>query len=108
MTRSRGRRRPKTIPRISTGSAGLDDILGGGVDADRLYLVEGRPGAGKTTLALQSSSPASPGTRRSCTSPCPRPSASCAWWRSATAGASTGSRSSSWSRPRPASIPTGS
>ena len=40
-------------PRISTGSAGLDDILGGGVDADRLYLVEGRPGAGKTTLALQ-------------------------------------------------------
>lgn len=40
-------------PRISTGSTGLDDILGGGVDPDRLYLVEGRPGAGKTTLALQ-------------------------------------------------------
>ncbi len=40
-------------PRISTGSAGLDDILGGGFDPDRLYLVEGRPGAGKTTLALQ-------------------------------------------------------
>ena len=40
-------------PRISTGSAGLDDILGGGFDGDRLYLCEGRPGAGKTTLALQ-------------------------------------------------------
>lgn len=39
--------------RISTGSAGLDDILGGGLDANRLYLFEGRPGTGKTTLALQ-------------------------------------------------------
>jgi circadian clock protein KaiC len=40
-------------PRVSTGSQGLDDILGGGLDGDRLYLCEGRPGAGKTTLALQ-------------------------------------------------------
>ena len=39
--------------RISTGSAGLDDILGGGLDPDRLYLYEGRPGTGKTTIALQ-------------------------------------------------------
>jgi circadian clock protein KaiC len=39
--------------RISTGSKGLDDILGGGVDSDRLYLYEGRPGTGKTTIALQ-------------------------------------------------------
>jgi circadian clock protein KaiC len=39
--------------RISTGSTGLDDILGGGFDSDRLYLYEGRPGTGKTTLALQ-------------------------------------------------------
>src|SRR5204863_7057441 len=38
---------------ISSGSTGLDDILGGGVDADRIYLIEGRPGTGKTTLALQ-------------------------------------------------------
>ena len=38
---------------ISTGSAGLDEILGGGLDSDRLYLYEGRPGTGKTTLALQ-------------------------------------------------------
>ena len=40
-------------PRISTGSAGLDAILGGGFDANRLYLYEGRPGTGKTTIALQ-------------------------------------------------------
>ena len=39
--------------RISTGSAGLDNILGGGLDAHRMYLYEGRPGTGKTTLALQ-------------------------------------------------------
>jgi len=40
-------------PRISTGSRGLDNILGGGFDPDRLYLYEGRPGTGKTTIALQ-------------------------------------------------------
>ena len=33
--------------------AGLDDILGGGLPPDRLYLVQGDPGTGKTTLALQ-------------------------------------------------------
>lgn len=43
---------PETA-RVSTGSAGLDDILGGGLDPDRLYLYEGRPGTGKTTIALQ-------------------------------------------------------
>jgi len=36
----------------STGVAGLDDILGGGLTPDRLYLVEGTPGTGKTTLGL--------------------------------------------------------
>jgi len=40
-------------PRISTGSRGLDDVLGGGIDPERMYLYEGRPGSGKTTLALQ-------------------------------------------------------
>jgi circadian clock protein KaiC len=38
---------------ISSGVAGLDDVLGGGFTANRLYLVEGVPGSGKTTLALQ-------------------------------------------------------
>ena len=40
-------------PRLSTGVPGLDNILGGGLTPNRLYLVEGSPGAGKTTLALQ-------------------------------------------------------
>jgi len=39
--------------RIHTGIAGLDDVLGGGLPEAHLYLVEGDPGAGKTTLALQ-------------------------------------------------------
>jgi len=38
---------------MSTGSEGLDDILGGGFVPNRLYLYEGRPGTGKTTIALQ-------------------------------------------------------
>ena len=42
-----------TTPRASTGIPGLDDILGGGFTKDRLYLVEGTPGTGKTTLSLQ-------------------------------------------------------
>src|SRR6185437_15499856 len=38
---------------LSTGIPGLDDVLGGGLDPERLYLIEGEPGTGKTTLALQ-------------------------------------------------------
>ena len=38
---------------VSTGIAGLDEILGGGLTRDRVYLVEGTPGTGKTTLSLQ-------------------------------------------------------
>jgi circadian clock protein KaiC len=38
---------------ISTGIPGLDNILGGGLTKERLYLLEGDPGAGKTTIALQ-------------------------------------------------------
>lgn len=37
----------------TTGVSGLDTILLGGLPADRCYLVEGAPGTGKTTLALQ-------------------------------------------------------
>ncbi len=36
-----------------TGITGLDNVLHGGLTAERLYLVQGTPGAGKTTLALQ-------------------------------------------------------
>ncbi|HVF27849.1 MAG TPA: ATPase domain-containing protein, partial [Pyrinomonadaceae bacterium] len=39
--------------RMRTGIEGLDDILQGGLPANRVYLVEGEPGTGKTTLALQ-------------------------------------------------------
>lgn len=42
-----------TQARLSTGIAGLDDILHGGLAKGFLYLIEGNPGAGKTTLALQ-------------------------------------------------------
>jgi len=35
-----------------TGIAGLDDILNGGLTPHRMYLVEGTPGTGKTTLGL--------------------------------------------------------
>lgn len=39
--------------RCVTGVEGLDDIVGGGLPRDRFYLVQGDPGSGKTTLALQ-------------------------------------------------------
>jgi circadian clock protein KaiC len=35
------------------GVKGLDDILSGGLPRDRLYLLDGEPGTGKTTLAMQ-------------------------------------------------------
>ncbi len=39
--------------RVSTGIPGLDAMLGGGLPRKRLYLIQGDPGTGKTTLALQ-------------------------------------------------------
>lgn len=38
--------------REATGISGLDSVLGGGLTAERLYIVEGTPGTGKTTLGL--------------------------------------------------------
>jgi circadian clock protein KaiC len=40
-------------PLIATGIEGFDTILHGGLTPDRMYLVEGDPGSGKTTLALK-------------------------------------------------------
>src|SRR5438874_6459311 len=37
----------------SSGIEGLDDILSGGLPRDCFYLIQGDPGSGKTTLALQ-------------------------------------------------------
>jgi circadian clock protein KaiC len=45
---------PQTVNgALSTGADGLDDILGGGYAGSHIHLVEGQPGTGKTTLALQ-------------------------------------------------------
>ncbi len=46
---------PELDPAViaQTGIPGLDDVLNGGLARGRLYLVEGMPGAGKTTLAMQ-------------------------------------------------------
>lgn len=43
---------PKT-DRSKTGITGLDNILNGGFISHRLYLIQGDPGSGKTTLSLQ-------------------------------------------------------
>src|SRR5262249_47112293 len=54
-SRFMAKRRDATGPleRLPTGIAGLDDIMEGGLPADHMYLLEGDPGTGKTTLALQ-------------------------------------------------------
>lgn len=45
---------PDALPAaISTGIPGFDEILRGGFPCGRLYLLEGAPGSGKTTMALQ-------------------------------------------------------
>jgi circadian clock protein KaiC len=41
------------IPRLDTGVTGLNDILLGGLPPGQMYLIEGDPGTGKTTLAMQ-------------------------------------------------------
>jgi circadian clock protein KaiC len=42
---------PETL--VATGIVGLDHVLSGGFTPNQLYLIEGAPGSGKTTLALQ-------------------------------------------------------
>jgi circadian clock protein KaiC len=44
---------PSANELCQTGIQGLDDILGGGLPRHRLYMIEGDPGVGKTTLGLQ-------------------------------------------------------
>jgi circadian clock protein KaiC len=46
-----GDQRASTL--ASTGISGLDEVLSGGLTPHRLYLLEGVPGSGKTTLAMQ-------------------------------------------------------
>lgn len=54
MTTTENHTEPGSVPSplLSTGIPGLDSILGGGLTPDRLYLIEGEPGTGKTTTAL--------------------------------------------------------
>ncbi len=51
--RNRGAGRASSVERLATGITGLDDILGGGLARNHLYLIEGDPGTGKTTIAMQ-------------------------------------------------------
>ena len=44
---------PPGLARCGTGIVGLDKILGGGLASNHVYLVDGDPGTGKTTLGLQ-------------------------------------------------------
>jgi circadian clock protein KaiC len=44
--------RPLVKPAL-TGVTGLDDVLGGGLERRRLFLLEGNPGTGKTTISIQ-------------------------------------------------------
>lgn len=41
------------LARCKSGCPGFDDILGGGLPVGHVYLLEGEPGSGKTTMALQ-------------------------------------------------------
>ena len=41
------------LPKAEIGIVGLDDVIGGGLARNRLHLLEGSPGTGKTTIALQ-------------------------------------------------------
>jgi circadian clock protein KaiC len=41
------------LPRAGTSIPGLDNVIEGGFARNRLHLLEGTPGAGKTTIALQ-------------------------------------------------------
>jgi circadian clock protein KaiC len=40
-------------PNAKTGIAGLDEVLSGGLTRGHVFLLEGEPGAGKTTVGLQ-------------------------------------------------------
>src|ERR1700704_6575604 len=44
---------PRSTDKIPTGIPGLDYLLRGGLPTHRTHLVEGHPGAGKTTFGLQ-------------------------------------------------------
>src|ERR1700733_8855103 len=44
---------PTDLGKAATGIVGLDDVLAGGLTRGGIFLLEGEPGCGKTTVALQ-------------------------------------------------------
>ncbi len=46
-------KRRKELPKVATGIAGLDKVLGGGLPAGRMTLLNGGPGSGKSIMGLQ-------------------------------------------------------
>ncbi len=53
MTDSEAEQNQEQDERVSTGIAGLDDVLNGGFPRGHFFLLEGEPGTGKTTVGLQ-------------------------------------------------------
>lgn len=44
---------PRSLSRTPTGAPGMDELLSGGLPAERLHVVSGPPGSGKTTFSAQ-------------------------------------------------------
>ncbi len=65
--------------KCSMGVEGLDDILGGGLPRNRIYLVQGDPGVGKTTLALHICWKGCAWAKPVFTSPCQKPRRNWKW-----------------------------
>jgi circadian clock protein KaiC len=53
MSKASAREAPASEGAMATGVPGLDQIFAGGYERNRLHLIEGEPGTGKTTLAMQ-------------------------------------------------------
>ncbi|RYG34934.1 MAG: circadian clock protein KaiC, partial [Burkholderiales bacterium] len=53
MSTPSGSEQSGTAPKATLGVPGLDDILAGGLTPGHVYLLEGNPGTGKTTIALK-------------------------------------------------------
>ena len=83
---------------FATGIEGLDDILGGGLARNHLYLVEGDPGTGKTTIAVQFLMEGARVGQRASTQPSQNRSLNCLKSRNHTAGRLKESISSNWLR----------
>ena len=88
-----------TNDRNSTGIEGLDTILDGGFSKNRLFLIEGMPGSGKTTLAMQFLLDGISRGKRPSTSRCPRPRKSFTRRPRRTDGRSTEFTFANWSLP---------